>query len=70
MPHVFVKQVIGARVSRRSLSTFFAGVFLILMLPFAALAQATHWVQIEAHATLRTAEEFATRYQSRIGNIA
>ena len=40
------------------------------MLPFAALAQTTHWVQIEAHATLRTAEEFATRYQSRIGNIA
>jgi len=42
----------------------------MLLAPVAALAQTTHWVQIEAHATLRTAEEFATRYQERIGNIA
>lgn len=49
----------------------FAAAFLMLVLaPFAALAQVTHWVQIEAHATLRTAEEFAARYESRIGNIA
>ena len=41
-----------------------------MLAPVAALAQASHWVQIEAHATLRTAEEFATRYEQRIGQIA
>lgn len=40
------------------------------MAPFSALAQGAYWVQIEAHATLRTAEEFATRYQERLGQVA
>lgn len=43
---------------------------MVVLAPVAALAQVTHWVQVEAHATLRTAEEFATRYDQRIGNIA
>ncbi len=50
--------------------SFIALLLTLLLAPVAALAQATHWVQIEAHATLRTAEEFATRYESRIGSIA
>ncbi len=48
----------------------FAALLLVFLTPVAALAQVTYWVQIEAHATLRTAEEFARRYQERIGNIA
>lgn len=39
-------------------------------MPFAALAQAGYWVQIEAHATLRTAEDFAARYDGRFGSVA
>lgn len=53
----------------RILKTFFAVVLACLLAPFAALAQTSHWVQIEAHATLRTAEEFAMRYQARIGTV-
>lgn len=52
------------------MTRFLTILFAAFFLPMAALAQTTHWVQIEAHATLRTAEEFATRYQARIGNIA
>lgn len=47
-----------------------ASLSVLLLLPFAALAQTTWWVQIEAHATLRTAEDFAARYEARVGNIA
>ncbi len=43
---------------------------MVALAPIAAFAQVSHWVQVEAHATLRTAEEFATRYDQRIGNIA
>jgi len=43
---------------------------LLIVLPVSALAQTIYWVQIEAHATLRTAEEFAARYQARLGNVA
>lgn len=43
---------------------------LALTLPFAALAQGAFWVQIEAHATLRTAEEFAARYDARFGSVS
>lgn len=57
-------------MTKPKVNAFFAALLLILLTPMAALAQTTHWVQIEAHATLRTAEEFATRYQERIGNIA
>lgn len=42
----------------------------LLFLPFAALAQTGFWVQVEAHATLRTAEDFAARYDARIGSVA
>lgn len=54
----------------RIAKAFFAIVLALFLAPVAALAQAAHWVQIEAHATLRTAEEFAARYDARIGNIA
>lgn len=54
----------------RLAKAIFAALLAIVFAPVAALAQATHWVQIEAHATLRTAEEFATRYEQRIGQIA
>ena len=33
-------------------------------------AQDGYWIQIEAHATLRAAEEFASRFQSSIGELA
>lgn len=32
-------------------------------------AQESHWVQLEAHATLRTAEEFASRYAENFDNV-
>ena len=53
----------------RIVKAFFTAIFLVLVTPLAALAQASHWVQIEAHATLRTAEEFAARYDGRIGAV-
>jgi len=40
-----------------------------LLLPTAARAQVSFWVQVEAHATLRTAEDFAARYEREIGNV-
>jgi peptidoglycan hydrolase-like protein with peptidoglycan-binding domain len=43
---------------------------LLCTLPLAALAQAGYWVQVEAHATLRTAEDFAARYEARVGSVA
>ncbi len=57
-------------MTERIVKVLFATLFAVIMAPLAALAQVTHWVQIEAHATLRTAEEFATRYEQRIGNIS
>lgn len=42
----------------------------LLCLPFAALAQTGYWVQVEAHATLRTAEDFAARYEARVGSVS
>ena len=54
----------------RIVKALFAAVIAVLLAPVAALAQMSHWVQIEAHATLRTAEEFATRYEARIGGLA
>ncbi len=54
----------------RIVKSIFAALLMVLLAPVAALAQVSHWVQIEAHATLRTAEEFARRYDQRIGNIA
>lgn len=42
----------------------------IVFLPVSAFGQTSFWVQLEAHATLRTAEEFAARYDARFGNIA
>jgi len=57
-------------VTDRIVKSIFAALLMVLLAPVAALAQVTHWVQIEAHATLRTAEEFARRYDQRIGNIS
>lgn len=58
------------RIAHRFARTVLAAILALLLAPIVALAQTGHWVQIEAHATLRTAEDFATRYQSRIGNVA
>lgn len=41
----------------------------VMVMPAAARAQETFWVQVEAHATLRTAEDFAARYDRDIGNV-
>jgi S1-C subfamily serine protease len=49
---------------------FLALVAYFLLMPIAALAQSSYWVQIEAHATLRTAEDFAARYDARFGSVA
>lgn len=57
------------RIAQHFANALVASLFLLLA-PLAALAQTAHWVQIEAHATLRTAEEFAARYQTRIGSVA
>jgi len=57
-------------VTNRISKSLFAALLLVLLAPVAAMAQVTHWVQIEAHATLRTAEEFARRYEERVGDIA
>lgn len=54
----------------RTVKAVFAALLVLLLAPLAALAQTSHWVQIEAHATLRTAEDFAARYDARIGNVA
>lgn len=48
----------------------FACLILFLFLPQIALSQSGYWVQIEAHATLRTAEESAARFTQRLGNVA
>ena len=60
----------GTTVTDRIVKSLFAALLIVVLAPVAAFAQASIWVQIEAHATLRTAEDFATRYQQRIGNIA
>lgn len=57
-------------MTERIVKVLFATLFAVMMAPLAALAQVTHWVQIEAHATLRTAEEFANRYEQRIGTVS
>jgi S1-C subfamily serine protease/peptidoglycan hydrolase-like protein with peptidoglycan-binding domain len=57
-------------VTKSTLRAFFTALLIVLVAPLTAAAQTSYWVQIEAHATLRTAEDFATRYEGRIGNIA
>ena len=52
------------------LSTILSAVLLLCLLPLAAVAQSRHWVQVEAHPNLRTAEEWAARYQTDFGNVA
>ncbi len=47
-----------------------AALALALLLPSAATAQQRYWVQMEAHATIRTALEFARRYEQSVGNVA
>jgi hypothetical protein len=56
-------------VTRRVPTTLCAAALLAL-LPLSALAQTRHWVQVEAHPTLRTAEEWAARYEADFGNVA
>jgi len=54
--------------------TTLCAALLLCLLPFAATAQTAaqtrHWVQVEAHPTLGTAEEWAARYQADFGNVA
>jgi len=57
-------------VNNRPASVFFSAVMFLFLFPAALFAQVTHWVQIEAHATLRTAEDFAARYEADIGGVA
>ena len=54
----------------RRVKATLVSLILFLFLPQTALSQTSYWVQIEAHATLRTAEEFAARYTERFGNVA
>jgi len=57
-------------VNNRHIHTILSTLAFLLLFPAAVLAQSTHWVQIEAHATLRTAEDFAARYEADIGGVA
>jgi peptidoglycan hydrolase-like protein with peptidoglycan-binding domain len=43
---------------------------LICLLPLSAHAQDRHWVQVEAHPTLRSAEEMARRYEADFAMVA
>jgi peptidoglycan hydrolase-like protein with peptidoglycan-binding domain len=43
---------------------------LLALLPLSTLAQSRHWVQVEAHPTLRTAEQWAARYERNFGPVA
>lgn len=47
-----------------------AALALALWLPAVAAAQDRYWVQMEAHATIRTAQEFARRYEQSVANVA
>lgn len=57
-------------MNNRPASLFLSVLTFLFLFPAAVFAQATHWVQIEAHATLRTAEDFAARYEADIGGVA
>ncbi|MCC5971819.1 MAG: trypsin-like peptidase domain-containing protein [Pararhodobacter sp.] len=57
-------------MTKRFASYFLTALAFSFLFPAAVLSQSTHWVQIEAHATLRTAEDFANRYESEIGGVA
>jgi len=57
-------------VNNRPANLLLSALTFVFLFPAALLAQTTHWVQIEAHATLRTAEEFAARYEAEIGGVA
>ena len=50
--------------------TTLCAALLLALLPLSALAQTRHWVQVEAHPTLRTAEEWAARYEADFDNVA
>lgn len=49
---------------------FLSAAALAVLLPLGAPAQTRHWVQVEAHPTLRAAEEWAARYQRDFGSVA
>lgn len=57
-------------MTNRPASLFLSTLIFLFLFPAALLAQVTYWVQVEAHPTLRTAEDFAVRYDSDIGNVA
>lgn len=59
----------GRPVTPDNVKSLLAALSFAAFLPTATMAQTGHWVQVEAHPTLRTAEEFAVRYQERFGNV-
>ena len=60
----------GTAVNIRLANLFISALIFLFLVPAALLAQTRHWVQIEAHATLRTAEDFAARYEAEFGGVA
>src|SRR5690554_5964997 len=60
----------GTAVNIRLANLFISALIFLFLVPAALLAQTSHWVQIEAHATLRTAEDFAARYEAEFGGVA
>ncbi|MGY6536443.1 MAG: trypsin-like peptidase domain-containing protein [Pararhodobacter sp.] len=54
----------------RIVKAIMAAIAFVAFLPAAVAAQERYWVQMEAHATIRTAQEFARRYEQSIGNVA
>ncbi len=54
------------RIGKALLAAFVFGI----LMPAVAAAQERYWVQMEAHATIRTAEEFARRYEGLIGSVS
>lgn len=60
----------GTAVNIRLANLFIPALIFLFLVPAALLAQTRHWVQIEAHATLRTAEDFAARYEAEFGGVA
>jgi len=57
-------------VNIRLANLFTYALLFLFLVPAVLLAQTRHWVQIEAHATLRTAEDFAARYEAEFGGVA
>ncbi|MCC5988395.1 MAG: trypsin-like peptidase domain-containing protein [Pararhodobacter sp.] len=54
------------RVFKAALAPFVFALFF----PLTATAQERYWIQLEAHATTRTAEQFAERHEQAFGNVS